>query len=177
MNLIIYQAVEEDQIDYEVEDFNTFHWFPNFLPKIGELASLGGDRRWLIAEVEAYRPNQPTSQLDGVYLARVARADLPREINNEWVIKRSYPSTSMNIELPQEGKECLGYNFNMRGNVPQIGTRLLKPQVVEGTTKVQSSIRPWMIQEVTVCLPEKIDSCYSAIHLSWCAYLPGLASA
>lgn len=160
MYLLIYACCKESDRQHTHEQSVRMEWAEQ-PPAIADLVSMGKQKRWNIVELTAYKPVMLGQEVRAVYLAQVQREDLPLAPKSEWSF--FHPHENMHIHLTAVGEPALQLGFNVLGEPPQMGTRL----VFDQATPLVVPPQKWVLDRYDTYLPESAAS-YHAIYLAWC---------
>jgi hypothetical protein len=158
MNLVIYSLCRESDLNPDEQPLKV-EW-SNDVPEIGNAVSMGSERPWFVVEIAPYRSSTST-----VYLVHIhpRLANPPRR---EWTYSGRENET-IHVELSAVGEPILGFAFNVLGEAPNVGSRLMDYQRTSHPTLVQENPNDWVIDHYDECLPES-EAPYRAIYLAWC---------
>lgn len=168
MPLVIYEPVEDGVRAHPETDLIRFQ----DAPQVGGTIAIGGERRWLIMEMETYQSGDKT-----VYLAFITPegADMPNRA--EWtrtVMREDYPDISFDVQLWQ--KTILANGWGMDGKAPT--GRLYQWKQIGDSDQAEKKARPWAVDIIETYKPIGKAS-YTGVHLCHCVpvSLPELAVA
>lgn len=160
MNLIVYSYCRESDRNSNEEALK-IEWLES-LPDVGQSVSMGDERRWFIVKVDRYH----SDQIFDVYLIHINRT-LSTPVT--WDCDGCENET-IHIELAAVGEPILGLAFNVLGEAPRIGKRLMNYERTDHPTLMRESPNGWIVDRYDELLPDG-EAPYKAVYLSWCRQL------
>lgn len=134
-------------------------------PALNDIVSMGRQKRWVVVEIAAYKPVGLRQEIQAVYLVHLQREDLPLAPRSEWSFFQ--PQETVQVQLSAVNEPALQLGFNVLGQPPRIGDRVMPDQPVSNFKLVRSIPKAWLIDRYDTYLPEN-QAPYSAVYLAWC---------
>jgi hypothetical protein len=167
MNLVIYSLCRESDLLCKAleeriprEQPIKVEWSEN-VPNVGQAVSMGDRKRWFNVKVSPYETVE--RQAIAVYLVHVhTRLATPVQ----WDCGGRENET-IHIELSTVGEPILGFAFNVLGEAPNLGSRLMNYQRTSHPTLMQETSSDWIRDRYDEFLPQG-EAPYKAIYLTWC---------
>lgn len=162
----IFTAIKEEMADSNLGEESEQIQVQSRRPELGQTITMGGDRKWQVVKVEAYKSEGKT-----VYVAMVApekeMSSLPDE--SEWsatYMRQDAHSMAFYVNLSEED-QVINYGWDYAG-VPPSG-RLLNYEPVEGYGSLMKPIpSQWVISTVDECQPEQQEPTFDMVYLCRC---------
>ena len=134
-------------------------------PALGDIVSMGRQKRWIVVEVAAYKPVGLQQEVQAVYLVYLQREDLPLAPKSEWSFFQ--PQETIQVQLSAVNAPVLQLGFNVLGQPPRIGEQVKQDESMPDFKLVRSIPKEWLIDRYDTYLPEN-QAPYSAVYLAWC---------
>ncbi|BAS57929.1 hypothetical protein NIES2135_26890 [Leptolyngbya boryana NIES-2135] len=158
MDLSIYLACQE-QFCHPDETGVVVRWGT---PDRNELVSMGAGKTWKVVEQVQYEASQDICPR--IVYVHPDALEIPSR--SEWD-SASESDTTIQIALDEVGKPELEFGFNMLGQAPVVGDRLMNYEATEHPTWMQPVATDWVIDSFDEFLPQT-QSFYKAIYIAWC---------
>lgn len=169
MQLMIFEAIQEEHLDPLEEGLQTL-WCDH-APSVGELVSLGQEKRWKVLEVNTFTPTNPDQQpITAIHEVLVAREDqplFPREDWSPYAIRSLAGARDLHLSIAALGGEILERRINYRNQLPPVGKPLYDFKPTGKGTQHYAVPRPWQVAyyEPYGCQDE---APYGTIYLTFC---------
>jgi hypothetical protein len=164
MDLLIYACCKESDRLYLDESSVRIEWAES-TPALNDIISMGRQKRWVVVEIAAYKPVNLGQAVQAVYLVYVQREDLPLAPKVDWSF--FHPQENIHVFLSAIAEPELQLGFNIMGDPPRLGERLLAQEIAPYPRQIRSVPREWVVDRYDTYLPEH-QTAYSAIYLIWC---------
>lgn len=130
-----------------------------------ELISMGAGNTWRVVEQVQYEGSQDVCPQ--IIYVHPDGLDVPPQ--SEWD-SAAESETAIQISLEEIGKPELEFSFNVLGQAPTVGDRLMNYETTDHPTWVKPVSTDWVIDSFDTFLPQT-QSFYKAIHIAWCKSL------
>lgn len=168
MQLMILEAVQEEDIDVLEEGLLTL-WCDH-APKVGDLVSLGQDKRWRVLEVNTFTPTNSDLAVNAIYDVLVARTDQPPLAREEWSprkIRALAGHRDLHLSISEVGGEIVEKRINYRRQLPPIGKPLYDLKPTGTGSQYYARPRPWQVSHYEQYVSQE-DAAYGVIYLTFC---------
>lgn len=164
MKLIVYLCCQELDCNQNEQPIQ-LEW-SDHQPRCGDTIAMGDQQRWLIVDVMPYQ----STAADLVFLVHVNPSHQLCD-RKEWDSSFARANENIHIELSNRGEPALQIGFNVLGQAPQIGSRLMNYEPTNHPTLMKETPSEWVVDRYDEFLPTAPNAPYNAIYLSWCKQL------
>lgn len=161
MKLAVYQYCDESQ-RHSHELSIRFAWCDR-APERGDVVAMGGEADWQVADVAAY---EGSGQLAEVYAVSLYRGMLPAREDWELIaLRAAYPEQSLQIQVSDVGGDVLGFEINFLGQVPTVGSHLIRYGIREDTFVTRKE--DWQVSAVEAFTVDDEDVPFQQVHVAF----------
>ncbi|MBW4422256.1 MAG: hypothetical protein KME13_24080 [Myxacorys californica WJT36-NPBG1] len=166
MNLVIYSLCRESDLLRKAPKDPNFNEEPikvewsEDVPGVGQSVSLGGEQRWFKVQITRYQSAQQDIDVYFVHVNRTLAVPVGWDCDGR-------ENETIHVELSTVGESILGFAFNVLGEAPKVGSRLMNYQRTSHPTLMQETSSDWIRDRYDECIPQGAAP-YKAIYLTWC---------
>jgi hypothetical protein len=158
MNLVIYSLCRESDRNSNEQPIKV-EWSED-VPDVGQSISLGSERRWFKVQVTPYQAAQQDIDVYFVHVNRTLSTPVTWDCEGR-------ENETIHVELSAVGAPILGFAFNVLGEAPSVGSRLMNYEQTSHPTLMNESPTHWIRDRYDEFLPVG-EAPYKAIYLTWC---------
>ncbi len=162
MNLLIYQACQDESCKSQELGIRV-EWSQE-VPEVGDITNMASSPKWRVVEVVPY--HSKASVIQGAFLVYVHPVDSELSPKEDWD-SALYMNSAIHVEMSEVGQPELQVGWNVLGQAPTIGERLMNYEATEHPTWMQPVATDWVIDSFDEFLPQT-QSFYKAIYIAWC---------
>lgn len=145
MNLIVYSYCRESDRNSNEETLKV-EWSEE-VPDVGQSVSMGDQRRWFKVKVDRYQASERNVD---VYFVHI-HGRLATPVN--WDCD-GCENEIIQIEIAAVGEPILGFAFNVLGEAPRIGKRLMNYEPTDHPTLMREIPSDWIVDRYDELLPD-----------------------